>query len=575
MKNGEKYMKKGFTSLSKKARTTIVVLFYALAGIFFIVIGVVPNEDPWPYILVPLFLVSLTFAILFTVWNSKTKKVEKKNTLMECNADKRVQETDEQFGMPGNFASSFHPSSDTLNSSVSQVPSRIRFTPEEASAVDVFSFDYPKDRKFVFIDVETATRANDKICAIGLIIVDGGVAKDMYSLINPKVHITNTSIHGISDEDVEDAPTFEEYWDSVKSLIGDDFVFVAHNANFDRSVLDKELSCMDSSFNPKMVIDTMWVAKDILYGFNAISGDLKLDTLCDRLGVTLNHHNAGSDIAATKEVLEKLLLLSHRNIEEFINIRGTPGEVVVGNIKKCRAEVYWDDIKVGRKPPYFTNFHDIEVTETPHYDEVNLVDLLKTSMMNREGTGIKHIEKESKTIKEVVTSLNGKIYGKGAKSAKSYIEFYYMDDSEYLKMKEKGVKIFHAMEVMDFLESHQDEINAFKQEQEQRRLAEEEETARKAEEKKAKQEKKKSEAEAKKNTPKRYVFQYDDSGTLINRYACLNEAARAVGVDHKCIADCINGKQKHAAGFVWKFDMEKKDDVDSSNTGQGNEQSMS
>ena len=89
-----------------------------------------------------------------------------------------------------------------------------------------------------------------------------------YALINPKTHITNTSIHGIDDEDVEDAPTLEEYWPTIANEIGNDYIIIGHNIAFDISVLNKNLEKYGIDFSPKRKVDTMAVAKDILYHFS-------------------------------------------------------------------------------------------------------------------------------------------------------------------------------------------------------------------------------------------------------------------------------------------------------------------
>lgn len=179
-------------------------------------------------------------------------------------------------------------------------------------------FEYPIDKTFVFVDVETANRLNDRICAIGLILVKDGEPTGYYSLINPHTHITLSYIHGITDADVVDAPTLGQFWQVMAPFIPQDFVFVAHNYAFDLNVMKKDLARFGMEITPSEILDTMWVARDILYHFKTAQGDLRLNTLSDRLNVQLHHHNAASDILATKEVLEKLLTMGNRKIDEFI-----------------------------------------------------------------------------------------------------------------------------------------------------------------------------------------------------------------------------------------------------------------
>lgn len=49
------------------------------------------------------------------------------------------------------------------------------------------------------------------------------------------------------------------------------------------------------------------------------------------------------------------------------------------------------------------------------------------------------------------------------------------------------------------------------------------------------------------------IGQFDDYGVLIKKYNTITEASKNMGVDDKCIRDAANGKQKHAAGYVWKY----------------------
>ena len=180
-------------------------------------------------------------------------------------------------------------------------------------------YNYPADTTFLFADVETANQANDTICAIGVILVKNGVQTGYYSLIDPLAPITLTYIHGITSQDVQGAPTLDKFWQVIQPLVGtDDYVSVAHNCYFDLTVMHKDLARYGIPFAPKRLLDTMWVARDIMYNRRTVRGDLKLDVLSRRLGVGLDHHNAASDIAATKQVLDKLLVLGNRNIKEFI-----------------------------------------------------------------------------------------------------------------------------------------------------------------------------------------------------------------------------------------------------------------
>lgn len=99
---------------------------------------------------------------------------------------------------------------------------------------------------FVTIDFETAKHSQESACSVGLVkYVDGKETDAFYSLIRPpKLYIRPdfTKIHGLTTDDVRDAPKFNEIWDSeIKPFIGD-FPLAAHFASFDMGVLKAVLS---------------------------------------------------------------------------------------------------------------------------------------------------------------------------------------------------------------------------------------------------------------------------------------------------------------------------------------------
>jgi DNA polymerase-3 subunit epsilon len=94
---------------------------------------------------------------------------------------------------------------------------------------------------FIAIDFETAKYSRESACSIGLVKYQDGKEVDYYySLIRPPVLYIRpdfTDIHGLTVEDVKDAPTFPEIWESsILPFIGES-ILAAHNAEFDMSVL--------------------------------------------------------------------------------------------------------------------------------------------------------------------------------------------------------------------------------------------------------------------------------------------------------------------------------------------------
>lgn len=101
-----------------------------------------------------------------------------------------------------------------------------------------------KDQTFCIIDVETTgmNPQHDRIIEIGILRVEQGkVVKTYQTVLNPEQRIPDviTAITGITSEQAEDAPTFEEVKDNIWDLI-EGSIFVAHNARFDYGFLRSE-----------------------------------------------------------------------------------------------------------------------------------------------------------------------------------------------------------------------------------------------------------------------------------------------------------------------------------------------
>ena len=92
------------------------------------------------------------------------------------------------------------------------------------------------DPVYVALDFETADYQPDSACAVGLAKVRGGEVVDtLYSLIRPpRRRVLFTWVHGITWKDVQDSPTFLEFWPQMASFLQGVTHLVAHNAPFDR-----------------------------------------------------------------------------------------------------------------------------------------------------------------------------------------------------------------------------------------------------------------------------------------------------------------------------------------------------
>jgi DNA polymerase-3 subunit epsilon len=87
-----------------------------------------------------------------------------------------------------------------------------------------FAIITPMKSNFIALDFETANNDRSSACAIGLVKVENGkiVAKES-RLINPHTNFLHfcVAVHGLTEVDVEDAPSFDEVWQELSPLLKD------------------------------------------------------------------------------------------------------------------------------------------------------------------------------------------------------------------------------------------------------------------------------------------------------------------------------------------------------------------
>jgi DNA polymerase-3 subunit epsilon len=107
-----------------------------------------------------------------------------------------------------------------------------------------------KAKPFAIIDVETTgcNPLRDRVIEIAVIRTDGG--GEFSSLVNPgrSLPLFITGLTGISDNDLVDAPRFEEIASEVADLL-EGAVFVAHNARFDYAFVRNEFKRLGISLS--------------------------------------------------------------------------------------------------------------------------------------------------------------------------------------------------------------------------------------------------------------------------------------------------------------------------------------
>ena len=153
---------------------------------------------------------------------------------------------------------------------------------------------------FVAIDFETADRPADSACAVALVRVEGLqiVQRKACLLRPPRRHFVFSYVHGITWDDVADAPTFAQAWPALNAMLDGAAFLAAHNASFDRRVLEA-CCCAAGLAAPSLPFEcTLQLARRV-WGLKPA----KLPDVCAHLGLALQHHDPASDAVACAHIV--------------------------------------------------------------------------------------------------------------------------------------------------------------------------------------------------------------------------------------------------------------------------------
>lgn len=149
---------------------------------------------------------------------------------------------------------------------------------------------------FTAIDFETATGRRNSACAVGIVTVENGnITEKFYSLIQPPDNTyfgMNIAVHGIRPADTVNSPTFAELYPEIKTRL-QGRTMVAHNESFDRSVLQRTMEHYALDY-AELQLAKRWECTMRIYQAKGFV-PYKLNACCEKLGITLQHHEALSD----------------------------------------------------------------------------------------------------------------------------------------------------------------------------------------------------------------------------------------------------------------------------------------
>lgn len=174
--------------------------------------------------------------------------------------------------------------------------------------------EYPfEEADYCVFDFETTgiSARSDKVIEIGIVkLRKGKIIETFSSFINPGRHVPYniTALTGITNNDVQDAPYFEDVYNSIKDFV-DNSILVAHNLSFDYSFLKNECASAELEMLNNHAICTLKLAKRLYPQLQSKS----LGNLIKALKIRhRNVHRGLGDATATA----KLFLRMHNSLRD-------------------------------------------------------------------------------------------------------------------------------------------------------------------------------------------------------------------------------------------------------------------
>jgi len=163
------------------------------------------------------------------------------------------------------------------------------------------------DTEFAVLDFETTGTSgkHNRAIEIGIVRVKNGeILETFQSFINPGTLVPYyiTSLTGITNDDVHDAPFFEDLTSQIIDFIGDS-ILVAHNMPFDYSFFQNEFMRADVLLPKNETLCTLKLARKLYPELKSKS----LGNLVQHFGIRhKNVHRALGDAMVTAKLLIKM-----------------------------------------------------------------------------------------------------------------------------------------------------------------------------------------------------------------------------------------------------------------------------
>jgi ATP-dependent DNA helicase DinG len=230
------------------------------------------------------------------------------------------------------------------------------------------------NKTYAVVDLETTGHSpakGDRMIQIAIVFIrDGEIGEKYVRFVNPgqKIPAFIRQLTAISDEDVKDAPFFDEIAAEVAHLL-EGTVFIAHNTDFDLSFLQSEFArCGVAKWTGKK-IDTVELSKILIPS----APSYRLQDITEELGIPLGSaHRADDDAEATAKLFlicmdklnalpEDTLNLLHRR---SFRLKSDFSTLFYEALKRARTKRSGTEFSFFRGIPYLNT----TISKTSHFE---------------------------------------------------------------------------------------------------------------------------------------------------------------------------------------------------------------
>lgn len=174
-------------------------------------------------------------------------------------------------------------------------------------------------KNFAIIDLETtglSIKRHHRIIEIGVVIANssGEIIKEWETLVNPERELDGSEIHGLTNADLFNAPTFKMIAGELKDLLAGN-ILVAHRLVFDATFLANEFDRINyqTPISPIAGLCTMKLASQFFR-----NSSRSLAACCENIGYKIEHaHAAMDDARAAANLLKYYLQSSPKFLDDW------------------------------------------------------------------------------------------------------------------------------------------------------------------------------------------------------------------------------------------------------------------